>query len=44
MPFLPVLKNGQKKNPDSLFVVGAKEKLGKRSESYTLGTSSFPPA
>ena len=26
MPFLSVLKNGQKKNPDSLFVVGAKRK------------------
>ena len=45
MPFLSVLKNGQKKKPRlTLRGRGIKEKLGKRSESYTLGISSFPPA
>jgi hypothetical protein len=33
-----------KKKPRNLFGAGLKEKLGKRSESYALGTSSFLPA
>ena len=39
------LEKGQKKEtPTHSSWSGLKEKLGKRSESYTLGTSSFPPA
>ena len=37
MSFLPVMKNGTKKKPRNLFGAGLKEKLCKRSASYTLG-------